>query len=217
MPFVKFGLLEPMGPRAQKGQGFWVLGHTKCSKSFSSGKGTVFFFPRKSSWPIHSFKTLKFVFFFPAKREKKYNLFFFFPRKSSFAIHSKSGGVSIILLKSKLCFFFPHFWVFFLFFFFSWKSSHVHSFIRSQCCFFFFRHWKKKKNSFFIHSIDFCRKCVKYELCREKKKYGTFGNMKLKNSEPKPAMSGSQDPTSDPRSDNRRRIPGSEVGSKIRS
>ena len=97
-------------------------------------------------------------FFFSAK--KNTTCFFSFPRKSSFAIHSKSGGVSIILLKSKLCFFFSAFLGVFSVFFFPGK---VHMFIHSfdLKAVFFFRHWKKK-NSFFIHSIDFCQKCVKY-------------------------------------------------------
>ena len=138
-------------------------------------KGTVFFFPRKSSWPIHSFKILKFVFFFPRSGKKKYNLFFFFPRKSSFAIHSKSGGVSIILLKSKLCFFFSAFLGVFSVFFFSWKSSHVHSFIRSQC--FFFRSQKKKTAFSFVQSI-FSKSVYKMNFFREKK-YGTFGGRYL--------------------------------------
>ena len=44
---------------------------------FTWAKGTVFFFSRKSSWAIHSFKKPKFLFFFPRRWKKKYNLFFF--------------------------------------------------------------------------------------------------------------------------------------------
>ena len=64
-------------------------------------------------------------------------------------------------------FFFSAFLGVFSVFFFPGK---VHMFIHSfdlKAVFFFPS--LEKKNSFFIHSIDFCRKCVKYELCREKK------------------------------------------------
>ena len=54
--------------------------------------------------------------------------------------------------------------MFFLFFF--QEKLTCHSFIRSQR--FFFRRWKK--NSFFIHSINFVQKCVCYELRRGNKK-----------------------------------------------
>ena len=109
-------------------------------------------------------------FFFPAKREKKIH---FFPKKSSWAIHSILGRVSLFLLKIGLYFFFPHFWVFFLYFFFPTK---VHlPFIHSISRLFFFFRRRKKKNSFFIHPIDFFQKCGENELSQGKKKYGTFG------------------------------------------
>ena len=79
----------------------------------------------------------------------------------------------------RILFFFPrsgkntaHFWRFFLFFFF-WSGKVHRSFIHSNDKLFFFP-VSEKKNRFFIHSIGFAKKCVKNELCREKKKYGTF-------------------------------------------
>ena len=55
---------------------------------FCGGKGTVFFFPRKS---LHGTHSLEFgIFFFSTFRKKQYTnyFFFFFPRKSLEATHS---------------------------------------------------------------------------------------------------------------------------------
>ena len=73
----------------------------------------IFFSAEK--FMAHSFiqnPEIRFFFFPRSGKKKNTTCFFFFPRKSSFAIHSKSGGVSIILLKSKLFFFSAFFCIF---------------------------------------------------------------------------------------------------------
>ena len=113
--------------------------------TWGGAKLSYFFFTRKSSLAIHSFKSENRVFFFFRKRgkKKKTSWFFDFSRK------------------------FPEN---FLFFFFVAEKFVGHSFIRFQNCFFFFSGHRKKKNSIFIHSFDFPPKVHKNELFRGKKK-----------------------------------------------
>ena len=129
-------------------------------------KVPYFFFSRKSSWVIHSFKIENRVFFFP---KKKYKLvFFFFPGKVHTPFIQYLVKPNVFFNKMGCIFFFPHFRVFFSFFFFLEKFT-CHSFIRLKKLFFFFPVSEKKKNSFFIHSFGFAQKCVKNELFRGKK------------------------------------------------
>ena len=94
-----------------------------------------YFFISAEKFVGHSFIRKPWIsfFIFVAKlKKKKYNLFFFlFSRESSYAIHSNSREVSITLYKNGLYFFSSRILVcFFVFFFFSWKSSNViHSFV----------------------------------------------------------------------------------------
>ena len=67
----------------------------KCKNPSTKPKVSYFFFTRKRSLVIHSFKSKNRVFFFPKSRKllgkKKHMCFFFLPRKSSLSIHSRSG------------------------------------------------------------------------------------------------------------------------------
>ena len=133
-------------------------------------KVSYFFFPRKSSPVIHSFKSQNAVFFFPAKR---YNVFFSFPGK--FCRPFIRILKSYLFLTKKVCvFFLLHFCAFFVFFLFHGKvhMSFIHSISGAG---------KKKqpgvkKTAFsFIHSI-FLKKCTKTNFSG-KKKYDTFATI----------------------------------------
>ena len=112
----------------------------------------------------HSFiQKTKSRVFFSRSGGKKYNPFFF-PGKVHKPFIQNLARSNVFF--NKLDCFFLGFFGFFLFFF-SWKSSQCHSFIRFQSCFFFFG--SRKKNRFFIQSIHFTQKSSKNELCRGKK------------------------------------------------
>ena len=114
----------------------------------------IFSFPWKSSWAIHSFKSLNLVFFFfPRSGKKKtHSVFFYFPVK----VHTpfiQNWYHPPYFIKKFAVFFFSRFLSCFCVFFFSCKSSHViHSFdFRSV---FFFSVAGKKNTAFsFIQSI----------------------------------------------------------------
>ena len=85
------------------------------------------------------------------------------------------------------CFFFSgHFWHDFCFFFFLGKV-YLHSLTRLKNVFFFFSRCRKKKNGFFTHSLDFCRKIQKNKLFPGKKNV-TFGNIVSQHKNPQTSL-----------------------------
>ena len=134
-----------------------------------------FLFPGISLGVTHSLKIDKSVFF-SEKVEKKNKCFLFFPRNSLWATHSKFFEAPIFLKKKfmfSLFFFSAHFWQDFCFFFFLEKFTFTHSLDWKTR--FFFR--DRKKNGFFTHSLDFCRKIPKNKLFLGKKKNATFAQI----------------------------------------
>ena len=129
----------------------------------------IFSFPWKSSWAIHSFKSLNLVFFFSREAEKKNTqCVFLFPSKSSYAIHSKLVS-SPLFYKKVRCVFFSRFLSCFCVFFFSCKSSHViHSF-DFRSVFFFFRRRKKKTQHFHSFNRLYPKMCKKWTFTSKKK------------------------------------------------
>ena len=129
-------------------------------------KVSYFFFPRKSSPVIHSFKSQNAVFFSREAEKKNTSRFFSITGKvhrSFIWILRKS-----VFFTKLVVFFFPRIFVWFLFFFFHGKvhMSFIHSILEAGKK----KHNPEKKNSFFIHSFDIPQKVHKNELFRGNKK-----------------------------------------------
>ena len=108
------------------------------------------------------------IFFFREAEKKDKGVFFFFPEKVHEAFIQDLVGFSLFFLKVGCVFFFPHFWVFFVCFFFPVKVHiAIHSFNLEAV--FFFSSLEKKNTAFsFIQSI-FPQSVKKMNFYRKKK------------------------------------------------
>ena len=135
-------------------------------------KGIVFFF-FLIKFMGHSFNQIvKLCFFFSRSGKKKYEGAFFFSQKKFMRHSFRIWWVFLFFLKVGCVFFFSTFWVFFVCFFFSCKSSHCHSFIQSRGCIFFFLSLEKKIQLFHSFNRFFPKVWKKWTFTE--KKYDTL-------------------------------------------
>ena len=132
---------------------------TKLKIFYGDIKGTVFFFSRKSSWAIHSFKKPKVLFFL--------STCFFFQEK--FISHSFKIWRGLTAFLTNWTVFFCLIFLLFLFFLEKFTMSFIH--LISKLFFFF---GPRKKTGFSFNQSILPKKVNKMNFAGEKK-YGTFG------------------------------------------